>query len=155
MEERKKISFGFIKDNFSIIKENFLIAEVGVTKYIGKLGNITDDCFTLEEVRRFESAIKETCPHLTFYVSSTDIFLPTSADIQNLGREILKEYRSIIDNTIFKPHMVFLEEIIEKIDEKERNEKLVKKFNDFCNEYDIDEKDVWVYLNAKSEKERW
>ena len=51
--------------------------------------------------------------------------------------------------------MVFLEEVNQIFDKQEKNKELVKKFNDFCNENNIDEQDIGVYLNDKSEKEGW
>lgn len=153
METRKKIDFDFITKNFSIIKENFLITEINGKKYIGRLSSVSDDWLKLDEVRSLEGDFRGT--HITFNRSITDIFLPSPVDIGKLGYEILLEYHSTINNSIVQPHMVFLEEVNQILDEQEKNEKLVKKFNDFCDENNIDEQDVWKYLNDKSEKERW
>lgn len=155
METRKKIDFDFITKNFSIIKENFLIIDVNGTKYIGRLSSVSNDWLKLDDVRRFEGVTKEGYTHLTFYRISADIFLPTSADIDKLGKEILNAYKFIINDTIVQPHSVFLEEVNQILDEQEKNKELVKKFDDFCNKNNIDEKDIWAYLNDKSEKERW
>lgn len=155
METRKEIEFDFITKNFSIIKENFLIIDVNGTKYIGRLSSVSNDWLILDDVRCFEGVTKEDYAHLTFYRISADIFLPTSADIDKLGKEILNAYKFIINDTIVQPHSVFLEEVNQILDEQEKNKELVKKFDDFCNKNNIDEKDVWVYLNDKSEKERW
>jgi len=155
METRKKIDFDFITKNFSIIKDNFLIIEINEKKYIGRLSDIDGDLLKLDEVRRFEVSFKESYPHLTFNRLSSDIFLPTPSDIGKLGNEILLEYHSIINDSIVYPHMAFLEEVKQIFDKQEKNKELVKKFNDFCNENNIDEQDIWVYLNEKSEEEGW
>lgn len=155
METRKKIDFEFIKKNFSIIKENFLITEVVGKKYIGRLLSVSDDWLKLDEVRNFEGVPKDSYPHFNFYRISTDVFLPTSADVAKLGKEILAEYTSIVNGTVVQPHTFFLEKVNQILDEQEKNEEIVKKFNDFCNENNIDEKNIWVYLNDKSEKEKW
>lgn len=156
METRKKIDFDFIRKNFPIIKENFLIIEVNGKKYIGRLYSVNADWLKLDDVRSFEGVLKESYSSLTFNRNSIKkIFLPTSADIDKLGKEILNAYKFIINDTIVQPHSVFLEEVNQILDEQEKNKELVKKFDDFCNKNNIDEKDVWVYLNDKSEKERW
>lgn len=155
METRKKITFEFVKENFPIIKENFLIIEINGKTFIGRLSSVTGDWLKLDKVRKFDDLLRGSYPHLIFNQFSIDIFLPTSADIGKLGNEMLIEYNTMINNTIVQPHMAFLEEVNQILDEQEKKEKFVKKFDDFCNQNNIDEKDVWAYLNDKSEKERW
>lgn len=156
METRKKITFDFVEKNFSIINENFLIIEVDGRKYIGRLYNVDADWFRLNDVRSFEGFVKERHPFLTFRrILIKGIFLPTLADIAKLGKEILIEYASMVNDTIVQSQITFLEEVNQILGEQEKHEVLVKKFDDFCNKNNIDEKDVWAYLNDKSEKERW
>lgn len=155
MEARKKITFDFIKENYSITQGKLLIAEVNGRKYIGRLCSINANIFNLDDVCSIDNLSKESYSYRTFYESSADIFLPTSADIENLGTEMLVAQRYIINDSVVKPNKAFLKKINKIIDEQEKQEKLVKKFNAFCSENNIDEQDIWAYLNEKSEEEGW